>query len=99
MEEGFYPVRERLVEGADEGEGDVFLVDVGGSTGHDLVRFRAAHPVVPGKLVLQDLLSVIEGVKKDEIGEGVVAMGHDFFTEQPVKGMAVINHISILRVK
>jgi hypothetical protein len=83
MDPSFYPVRELLVDGADP-DGDVFLVDVGGSTGGDLVRFHAAHPDVPGRLVLQDLPGVIAGVKG--LDPKIEAMGHDFFEEQPVKG-------------
>ncbi|KAF2204392.1 S-adenosyl-L-methionine-dependent methyltransferase, partial [Delitschia confertaspora ATCC 74209] len=59
------------------------LVDVGGNVGHDLERFREAHPEVANKLVLQDRPDV---VKNSTLPDPVVKMGHDFFTEQPVKG-------------
>ena len=35
----YYPVRERLMDGAKDGEEDVLFVDVGGSFGHDVRRF------------------------------------------------------------
>ena len=86
MDKGFYPVRERLIEGASLGEEVVFLVDVGGSIGHDVSEFRRKWPDAPGRLVVQDLPEVIETVK--ELHVSIDPMAHDFFTEQPVKGMA-----------
>jgi hypothetical protein len=68
---------------------DVLLVDVGGGVGHDLAEFRRKWPGVKGRLVLQDLGEVIEQAKamNRETERGVEATVHDFFTEQPVKGM------------
>ena len=40
MNVGFYPVQERLIEGARTGTEDALLVDVGGGKGHDLEEFR-----------------------------------------------------------
>lgn len=54
MDEGVYPVEERLVSGAREGEGEVFVVDVGGGLGHDLEELRGKLKRFPGRLVLQD---------------------------------------------
>lgn len=92
MDEGFYPVRERLVDGFDDdnaggGRGSVLLVDVGGNHGHDLQAFLRKMPDVPGRLVLQDLPGVVEQVGAAELDGRIERMGHDFFTEQPVKGM------------
>lgn len=84
MDQDVYPVQEKLVAGADTSPDVVFLVDVGGSTGHDIAEFNAKHPDVPGRLVLQDLPKVIEVVQ--ELHPRVEAMAYDFFTEQPVKG-------------
>jgi hypothetical protein len=83
-DETFYPVQGSLIAGADASPDAVFLVDVGGSTGHDIAEFHAKHPDVPGKLVLQDLPSVIESIEGSH--SKFEAMAYNFFTEQPVKG-------------
>ncbi|KAI7307455.1 hypothetical protein KC340_g11387 [Hortaea werneckii] len=83
-DEGVYPVRERVVEGAgleEEEEGKVLLVDVGGGFGHDVRAFAAAFADVvgssrgrgKGRLVLEDLPEVV-----GQIGEeGLVVVGGD----------------------
>lgn len=81
---GYYPVAERLIAGAEDGEGAVFLVDVGGGTGHDVKGLRGAFgEEIPGRLVLQDRPEIIELATVDELDE---KMAHDFLTPQPVKG-------------
>jgi hypothetical protein len=42
MDAKFYPVNDRLVEGFDNSDDSVLLVDVGGSLGHDIEEFRYA---------------------------------------------------------
>lgn len=59
------------------------VVDVGGNIGHDLERFRVAHPEVAPRLVLQDRPDVV-GLSK--CPDPVQKMAHDFFTPQPVQG-------------
>ena len=54
----FYPVEERLAACFDKATSDVFLVDVGGGRGHDLLSF-ANGIRSPGRLILQDLPEVI----------------------------------------
>lgn len=85
FQEGYYPVRERLIQGAD---GDAaFLVDIGGGTGHDISQLQQAFgEELPGKLILQDRPEVIENAEK-QLGLEIEKMSHDFLTEQPVKGM------------
>lgn len=83
MDKGFYPVEERLVEGAQGGD-SVLIVDVGGSRGHDLQEFRKKWPEAAGKFVLQDHAHVIAEAKG--LDKAIEPMVHDFFTEQPVKG-------------
>lgn len=85
---GFYPVKQRLIEGATCGDDAVFLVDVGGSRGQDLTNFLARHgfTTFPGHLVLQDRAEVIDSIPKDSLEYGVEAVAHDFFTPQPVQG-------------
>lgn len=84
MSEGFFPVKERLIDGADTDPESSFLVDLGGSSGHDLAEFNRYWPDAPGKLVLQDLPVVIDQTK--DFDKSITPMKHDFFTEQPLKG-------------
>ncbi|KAJ5316510.1 hypothetical protein PENANT_c019G11649 [Penicillium antarcticum] len=81
-----YPV-ERLLGDAVPFEDTVFLVDVGGNQGHDLSKFRREYGHLPGKLILQDLPSVVEGVSGQDAG--VEVMGYSFLEPQPVKGARV----------
>ncbi|RMY40164.1 hypothetical protein D0866_01444 [Hortaea werneckii] len=81
-EEGFYPVRERVVRGAGLEEGDaggggkVLLVDVGGSFGHDLRAFAAGFGDVVGmargrgRLVLEDLPEVVGQIREEALVVG-----------------------------
>ncbi|KAK1505116.1 hypothetical protein CABS01_08894 [Colletotrichum abscissum] len=84
MAPGFFPVKERLIEGASTDADAPFLVDIGGSIGHDLAEFHSYFPEAPGKLILQDLPVVIGQIQ--ELTPAITPMGHDFLTEQPVKG-------------
>lgn len=53
--------------------------------GHDLAEFKQCFPNAPGRLILQDLLVVIEKIK--DLDPVIVRMPCDFLTEQPVKGI------------
>lgn len=77
-----YPVKEKLtsVENTDS----ALIVDLGGGNGHDLEWFRKNHPELKGRLILQDLPYITDNVKL----EGIEAMAHDFYNEQPIKGIA-----------
>lgn len=81
---GFYPISERLVDGFDASINDILLVDVGGGLGHNLQELRKKHPLLPGKLILQDCQKVVSAIPPDSqiIFE---SMSHDIFTPQPVK--------------
>lgn len=79
------PVRQILGEGLKEDEDAVLLVDIGGNVGHDLIRFKEQYSDLPGRLILQDLPSVIEAAKP-KLPAGIEAMAHDMFEAQPVKG-------------
>ncbi|QKX61133.1 uncharacterized protein TRUGW13939_08280 [Talaromyces rugulosus] len=76
-----YPVREKLHVPTDR----VLLVDIGGGVGHDIMAFKKRFPDLPGKLVLQDLPQVIDGINEPLL-EGVTAIGHSMFEPQPVRG-------------
>lgn len=84
MEVGFYPVQDKLIQGARHGRDEALLVDVGGNKGHDLEEFITKWPDCPGRLVLQDLPHVINDAVS--LHPSIEPMVHDFFTEQPVKG-------------
>ena len=62
---------------------EVLIVDVGGGRGDALHDLRTARPDLEGRMVVQDLPEVITGMKDTP---GVEAMGHDFFTPQPIEG-------------
>jgi hypothetical protein len=91
MDDGFYPVRERLLDGyttggddGGDGKGAALLVDIGGSVGHDLEEFYKKFPEVEGRLVLQDLEPVINQI--EALDDRIERMVYDFHTPQPVKG-------------
>ena len=92
MDEGFYPVTERLRGVA---ENEVLIVDVGGATGHDLAEFQRKHPTMSGRLILQDQAGTISSIQKGD-RPGIDCTAHDFFTEQPVKGAKVYFMHSVL---
>jgi hypothetical protein len=83
MEEAYYPVQERLVQGSKQDDKEVFLVDVGGGRGHDLEGLQQAHPNIKGRLILQDRPEVV-GLA--DLSPGLEKMPHDFNTPQPIKG-------------
>lgn len=84
MDPGFFPVKERIEQGMTRNDNEVAIVDVGGGMGHDLVELKKKQPEIPGRFILQDLPQVIEQISQPL--EGIEAMTHDFYTEQPIKG-------------
>lgn len=92
MDEGFYPVTERF---GGVGEGEVLIVDVGGSTGHDLAEFRSKHPTMSGRLVLQDRAETISSIQEGD-RPGIECTIHDFYTPQPVRGAKAYYMHSVL---
>ncbi|KAI0892182.1 S-adenosyl-L-methionine-dependent methyltransferase [Annulohypoxylon nitens] len=88
MDEGFYPVKERLFDGFDTSNKDaVLLIDVGGGFGHYTEELLSKFPNCPGRLILQDLPPVIGRIQ--QLHPRIEKMEYDFFTEQPVKGARV----------
>ena len=92
MDEGFYPVAERL---SGVGEREVLIVDVGGATGHDLAEFHNKRPTMSGKLILQDQAEAISSIQEGD-RPGIECTVHDFFTPQPVKGAKAYYMHSVL---
>jgi O-methyltransferase domain len=69
----------------------VALVDVGGGKGHVTKDILASHSQMQGKVVLQDLKSVLDGGTVVAEHENVVLQPYDFLKEiQPVKGECII---------
>ncbi|KAF2155442.1 S-adenosyl-L-methionine-dependent methyltransferase [Myriangium duriaei CBS 260.36] len=95
LDPGLFPVEAELkLDSVAEQEGAATIVDVGGGMGQDLVELKSKHPVVTGRLVLQDLPKVIGQI--DGLPAGIEKMEHDFFTPQPVKGAKVYYLHSVL---
>lgn len=63
----------------------VVFVDVGGGIGHQCALLKSIVPDLQGRVILQDLQMVIEHAISTP---GVENTAVDFWTEQPVKGMA-----------
>ena len=83
----FYPVANRL---SIQGDSHPLLVDIGGGQGEDLSKFHARFPDLPGRLILQDLPSVIQGARKKNILTPAIQMQeYNFFQPQPVQGAKV----------
>ena len=82
----FYPFKERILDDLDNHPDRVTLVDVGGGLGQGLVELRERFPDLQGRLILQDLPKTIQQAGDSK---GVFeAMAHNFYSPQPIKGMA-----------
>jgi hypothetical protein len=80
-------IMEAVFGDAKVGKDGVLLIDVGGSSGYDLISFHKAHPSMPGRLILQDLPTTIQSLDSVALAEqGIEPMSHDFFTPQPIHG-------------
>lgn len=62
---------------------EVFMVDIGGGVGHNMIELKEHYPDIPGKLVVQDIAPVIESVTG--MPDGIEAEVQDFFKPQPVR--------------
>nr|WPM83325.1 ProsF [Phaeosphaeria sp.] len=90
----FYPLEQELIPGFDTSDPNAaFLVDVGGSVGHEIKAVKKRYPNVPGRLIVEDLKATIERVNLDS---GMEAIAHDFFTPQPIKGARAYYFRSVL---
>ncbi|EXJ71701.1 uncharacterized protein A1O5_05509 [Cladophialophora psammophila CBS 110553] len=90
-----YPVEEAVIGGFDPSVGGVLLVDIGGSRGHELKKFKDRFPHAEGKLVLEDLPEVVDLSPYSET-DGITKIGHNFFSSQPIEGARVYYMRSIL---
>jgi hypothetical protein len=87
-----FPVAAYLCPGIKRNSEAVLLVDIGGNTGSELGNFHKAYPSIPGRLVSQDLPSVIRKVLERDPHQDVELMEYDFFTPQPVQGTLKFPH-------
>lgn len=76
-----YPVAEKLNSSSDR----ALLVDIGGGVGHDVIAFKKRFPDMAGELVVQDLPQVIQSID-GALPDGIVAIGHNMFEPQPIRG-------------
>ncbi|KAF7534249.1 hypothetical protein G7054_g6352 [Neopestalotiopsis clavispora] len=81
-----YPTQTIVQAVKERGIGGPFVVDVGGSKGYDLEKFRLAHSedCAPESLVLAELPAVLSDAP--ELHPAIKPVAYDFFTEQKVKG-------------
>src|SRR5690606_24948278 len=79
----WFPVHDRVRNLPDMSPDRPLLVDIGGGRGHDLLEVRRRFPDVPGKLVLEDLPSVIDEVRDvQDLDAGKIdSVPHDFFAK------------------
>ncbi|KAF4631566.1 hypothetical protein G7Y89_g6565 [Cudoniella acicularis] len=75
-----FPI-ERLM--AEEPAPEVFLVDIGGGIGHQMIDFKEHHPDAR-RMIVQDIAPVINSIKS--LPPGIEAMVSDFFKPQPIRG-------------
>ena len=61
---------------------ETFLVDIGGGHGQNSIILKEAHSELPGKIVVQDVAPVVEGIKS--LPTGIEAAAQSFFDPQPV---------------
>lgn len=83
----WFQVQEHIIDGASTDFNRALVVDIGGGRGHDLMLFKKKFPNAPGKLVLEDLSSVIDEAAPELDAAGIEGVKYDFFKEpNPVKG-------------
>lgn len=96
----WFPIPDQILASAHKGSDGPLLVDIGGGRGHDLLGFKQRFPEAPGKLVLEDLPTVIEEARSalDLEDNGIDAVGYDFFAqEQPIKGKDLLSVANTVR--
>jgi hypothetical protein len=75
--------------GCAEEEG-IFMVDVAGGYGHDLNGFIGQlGDKFRGRMILQDLPSVIDSIQPGSISSRIERQSHDIFFPQPAKGAKI----------
>jgi hypothetical protein len=86
----WFPIHEHVLDHPDVRADSPLIVDIGAGRGHDLIGFRQRFPDVPGRLVLEDLSTVVDEVRgaQDLDAAGIETVAYDFFAEkQPIEGL------------
>ncbi|EOD49157.1 O-methyltransferase [Neofusicoccum parvum] len=83
---GLYPFAEKLAETPSGDDETPLVVDVGGGVGHTSRQIRELCAGIKGRVVLQDRAEVVKDAPHID---GIVAMEHDFFSPQPIKGARI----------
>jgi hypothetical protein len=79
----WFPVQECIIDRFEDEEGGVLMVDAAGGRGNDLKKLRRKFPHAPGRLIVEDLPQILEGVAPSP---GIECQPIDLFEPQPVKG-------------
>ncbi|KAL4799609.1 S-adenosyl-L-methionine-dependent methyltransferase [Aspergillus venezuelensis] len=83
----WFPVQERILDGADQDPNRALNVDIGGGRGHDLMLLKRKFPNAKGKLVLEDLPSIIDEAQAELDEHDIEGVKYDFLKgPNPVKG-------------
>lgn len=77
-----FPVEKHLCGGIQTES--VLFVDIGGGPGHQCMALKERYPQIERRIILQDTEAVIREALSIP---GVEPMVHDFWTEQPIKGI------------
>lgn len=78
-----YPIEELI---ATSHSSQVFLVDVGGGVGHQIIDLKKHYPKV-GRMIVEDIEAVTKTIQ--DLPDGIEALTADFFHPQPIKGAKV----------
>ena len=85
-----FPMASNLGPNAKRDPKAVIFVDVGGGNGHEAISLHESHPEIPGRLIIQDLPSMIDKVKENPPRD-IELMPYDFFNPQPIRGQQPSN--------
>ncbi|THC89247.1 hypothetical protein EYZ11_011304 [Aspergillus tanneri] len=83
----WFPVQERLIDGFEQGNECILLVDVAGGRGHDISAFLNTFPEAPGRLVLEDKPQVIDELRG--LDGRIERVAFDLFKPQPIRGARI----------
>lgn len=86
----FYPVKDRLIAGADMNNDAIAMVDIGGGTGCQTIDFKKRFSELSGRYVVQDLVNMLPNDEPCIID--IEFMVHNFRKAQPIKGKPSISN-------
>ena len=77
-------ITDQFISGLRSDPHAALIVDVGGSHGHDLLKFKEHYPELPGKFILQDLPETLMSLSGEL--NGIEPVAYDFYEPQPIEG-------------